>query len=96
LSLLNPNKPEFAILPPHWICDNPMGDANICQAMALMYGKIVSGWEKKTPTYPIGLLLICLALVILHAAEWIKQTATENPGHVFGAIPIIQHAKLLG
>ena len=42
LAGLDPNQPEFGVLPPHFnMEDNPMDNEHIKEEMKLMYGKIV-------------------------------------------------------
>jgi hypothetical protein len=40
---LDPNQHStFSVLPPHWMVDNPVEDADIHDALLLMYGVIVA------------------------------------------------------
>ena len=42
LAGIDPNKPEFASLPPHFMTEfDPMEDPDILEAMHLMYGPIL-------------------------------------------------------
>ena len=46
LAGIDPNKPEFASLPPHFITEfDPMEDPDIFESMHLMYGPILDAWS---------------------------------------------------
>ena len=45
LAGLDPNKPEFSSLPPHFMTEfDPTEDLDILEAMHLMYGAILEQW----------------------------------------------------
>ena len=67
---LDPNKPEFASLPPHFMTEfDPAEDPDILEAMNLMYGPILEQWIGNKEVDATGLLLFVLASVI-HHSEW--------------------------
>ena len=81
LAGLDPNKLEFASLPPHFMTEfDPMEDPDISEAMHLMYGPILEQWGGNEEVEPTGLLLFVLALVIYHS-EWLQNWVTVQPGH---------------
>jgi len=71
LARLDPNKSEFATLPPHFKKEgNLMGDLDIKEAIDMMYHQILDTYNgEATPT---GLLLFVLDSVIYHSA-WQKK-----------------------
>jgi hypothetical protein len=93
LAGLDPNSPNFATLPPHFMLEDPMANDDIREAMLLMFGTILKRWGG-TAVDPTPLLLRCLAAVIYHA-DWLLNIAAENPGHRFSTIPILNNRPLL-
>ena len=82
LAGLDPNEPEFGVLPPHFnMEENPMDNADIKEAMELMYGKIIDTWAE-TAVDPVGVLLKCLASVVYHS-DWLESFGQKIPGHPF-------------
>jgi hypothetical protein len=95
LAGLDPNKPEFASLLPHFIAEfDPMEDPDILEAMHLMYGPILEAWSGNKEIDPAGLLLFVLASVVYHL-EWVQNHVTKKPGHLFSLIPLLNHLGLL-
>jgi hypothetical protein len=93
LSGLDPNTEDFALLPPHWIMEDPMSNEYVKTAMNMMYSTILQRWSS-TDRDPTGLLLRCLASVV-HHSDWILRKTAEFPGHPFTKIPIISYPILL-
>lgn len=90
---LDPNDPDFAVLPPHWDVANPMGNPTIREAMQLMYGGILDEYSSK-PADPTGVLLRCLACVVYNAKH-LTETMVKYPGHEFSKLPILHNTVLL-
>jgi hypothetical protein len=86
---LDPNHSTFSVLPPHWMVDNPVEDADIRDALQLMYGVIVA----QHPT-SIGVLVRVLASVVF-ASDWLAATSGRHAGHPFLAVPLLQNPELL-
>ena len=67
LAGLDPNKPEFATIPPHFQIDgNLMQAPDIKEAMYLMYGPILDKYNKSID--PTGLLLFVIASIVYHVS----------------------------
>ena len=67
LAGIDPNKPEFASLPPNFMTEfDPMEYPDILEAMHLMYGPILEQWSGNEEVNPTGLLLFVFALVIYY------------------------------
>ena len=95
LAGIDPNKPEFASLPPHFMTEfDPMEDPDILEAMHLMYGPILEQWSGNEEVDPTGLLLFVFASVIYHS-EWLHNWVTVQPGHPFCLMPFLNNPKLL-
>ena len=93
LAGLDPNKPEFSTMPPHFMKEgNLMDDPDICEAMHLMYGPILDRYNEAID--PTGLLLFVLASVIYHS-PWLIKIVTRKPGHPFALIPLLNKPELL-
>ena len=86
---LDPNKSEFSVLPPHWTIVSPMEDKDISEAIQLMYGTILLHHPSSC-----GVLVRLLASVV-HHSNWLIGVASQNPGHPFAAIPLLQTPQLL-
>jgi hypothetical protein len=86
---LDPNHSTFSILPPHWTVDNPVEDADIGEALQLMYGVII----ERHPS-SIAVLVRVLASVT-YASNWLLETSGLHRGHPFAAIPLLQNPELL-
>ena len=92
---LDPNKATFATLPPHFKLEgNLMDDADIKQAMELMYGPILAAHSENLEINPTGMLLLLLPSII-HHSEWIKSVVRDFPGHPFSLIPLFTENELL-
>jgi len=89
LALLDPNKPEFASLPPHFVLENPLENPDVAEAMSLCFALIL---EKHPQTG--GLLLRGLACII-HHSDAMFESAQGVSGHDFHRIPIFQRPELL-
>ena len=75
LAGLDLNKPQFATMPPHFILEGDlMEDADIKEAMNMMYGPILEKY-KDTDNNPTGLLLMVLASVV-HHSPWLTAIVT--------------------
>ena len=95
LAGLDPNKSEFATMPPHFIVEgNLLDDLDIYEAMYLMYGPILNAYNGNDEIDPRGLLLIILASVVYHS-DWLLDVVSNNPGHQFSLIPILNNQDLL-
>ena len=95
LSGLDPNKPEFASLPPHFMTGfDPMEYPDISEAMHLMYGPILEQWSGNKEVDPTGLFLFVFALVIYHS-KWLQNWITVQPGHPFCLMLFLNNPKLL-
>ena len=90
LALLDPNKPEFSVLPPHWKDSSlPI----VKRGVKMCFGRIIRhhGFSDNDPT---GLLTLLLATIVYHA-DWLNKTRMNNPAHPFGKIPILNDVELL-
>ena len=90
---LDPNSTNFAILPPHWKLEDPLGDDKIREAMELMYGPILRHYNGRSEN-PIGVLLRCLACIVYHSDK-LRETMVKYPGHDFSKLPILHNSSLL-
>ena len=86
---LDPNHSTFSVLPPHWTVDNPVEDADIHDALQLMYAVIITRYPSS-----IAVLVRVLASVVF-ASDWLLATAGRHAGHPFSAVPLLQHPELL-
>jgi hypothetical protein len=89
LALLDPNKPEFGTLPPHWKMVDPCSNEDIKEALQLCYGPILSSQPQET-----GKLLRGLASIVYHA-KYITTVAQVDPRHAFNKIYLLQKPELL-
>ena len=88
-----PNKPDFAMMPPHFINEgNLMDDPDIYEVMHLMYGPILDEYNEAID--PTGLLLFVLSSLIYHS-PWLVKIVTRKPGHPFALIPLLNKSELL-
>ena len=68
LSGLDPNKLEFASLPPHFMTEfDTMEDPDILEAMHLMHGPILEQWNGNEEVDPTDLFLFLFASFIHHS-----------------------------
>ena len=95
LAGLDPNKPEFESLPPHFMTEfDPMEDLDISEAMQYMYGLILEQWSGNKEVEPTALLLFVLASVIYHS-EWLHNWVIVQPGHTFCLMPLRNNTEIL-
>jgi hypothetical protein len=90
---LDPNDPNFAVLPPHWNMEAPLENESIKEAMHLMYGPILQHYAARSEN-PIGILLRCLACII-YPSDRLLETMVSHPGHDFSKLTILQNRELL-
>ena len=93
LAGLNPLLATFNMLPPHFKCEDPMGNADIHEAMQMMYGPILKRWGG-TACDPTSVLLRLLASVVYHM-EWIRAVARKRTDHPFNSIPLMFTPELV-
>lgn len=87
---LDPDHSTFSVLHPHcWTVDNPLEDADIQNALQLMYAVIIAQY----PFNNIAVLVQVLAPVVF-ASDWLLATAGRHAGHPFYAMPLLQHPEL--
>jgi hypothetical protein len=90
---LDPNDPSFAVLPPHWNLDDPLGNASIMTAMRSMYGPIMDAYAGRKEN-PSGILLRCLACIVIHS-DSLRKTWVKYPGHDFCKLTILHDSLLM-
>jgi len=90
---LDPNNTNFAILPPHWIMEDPLGNSTIRDALNLMYGPILQSYSGKNEN-PKGIVLRCMACIVYHS-DRLLETMVKYPGHDFSKIPLLHNSTLL-
>ena len=90
---LDPNDTNFAVLPPHWNVDDPLGNETISQAMHLMYGPILVEYAGRREN-PSGILLRCLACIVYHS-ERLLETMVKHPGHDFSKLSLLHNSTML-
>ena len=88
---LDPNDPNFAVLPPHWKVDDPLGNPAIQEAMQSMFGPIL---QQEGADQRSGILLRCLACIVFHSKN-LSATMVEYPGHDFTKLTILHNVPLL-
>jgi hypothetical protein len=93
LAGLDPNAPDFGVLPPHWTTSNPMGNDLIKRAMVMLYGPILAAYDGKLVN-PAGLLLRCLPSLVFHS-DALLEVMVRFPGHDFTKISILHDRELL-
>jgi hypothetical protein len=95
LAGLDPNKAEFATMPPHFILEGDlMEDEDIKAAMNMMYGPLLDTYGDNAEINPTGLLLMVLASVVYHS-PWMTGIVTQKPGHPFSLLPLLNSPELL-
>ena len=95
LAGLDPNKSEFATLPPHFIMEgNLMDDEDVKEAMHMMYGPILEKYQDNPELDPTGLLLMILASVV-HHSPWVVDIVMQKSGHPFSLVPLTNSPELL-
>ena len=87
LAGLNPSKPCFATLPPHF--KEGMSNKFVYEAMRCMYGPILDYHSNSH-----GILLLCLASVVYHS-DFLEGVASKKPGHPLNLLPILHNDSLL-
>lgn len=85
---LDPDHSTCSVRPPHWTVDNPLEDADIQNALQLMYAVIITQYPSN-----IAVLVQVLAHVVF-ASGWLLATAGRHAGHPFYAMPLLQHPEL--
>ena len=76
LAGLDPNKAEFATMPPHFILEGDlMEDEDIKAAMNMMYGPLLDTYGNNAEINPTGLLLMVLAIIVYHS-PWMTGIVT--------------------
>jgi hypothetical protein len=90
---LDPNSPDFGVLPPHWIDNDPLGNITIQEGMQLMYGAIMDKYSGQSED-PTGVLLRCMACIVYHSDQ-LLETMVNVPGHEFAKLPILHNPRLL-
>ena len=90
---LDPNNTNFAILPPHWKVEDPMGNSTIKEALNTMYGPILQAYSGKSEN-PRGIVLRCMACIVYHS-DRLLETMVKYPGHDFSKLPILHNPTLL-
>ena len=93
LACLDPTKPSFGTLPPHFNVIDPMSNPDIKWAMRMMYGSILDEYEGK-PNDPSALILRCFPSLIYHSNKLIA-VMVNTPGHDFTKLPLLHDRDLL-
>ena len=93
LTGLDPNKPSFAVLPPHWKVADPLSDASIHRAMTMLYGPLMEKYDKALDG-PLPVLLRCLANIVFHSDDLIAMMV-QYPGHDFNKLRLLHDRELL-
>ena len=90
LALLNPEKPDFAILPPHW--KDPT-HPSIQKGIKVAFRNVLleHGQSSHDPT---GLLSLLLASMV-HHSEWMLKICAQYPDHPFHSIALLSDSELL-
>ena len=89
LSLLDPAKDTFAMLPPHW--KDPT-HPTVLLGIKIAFRDVLAEHEE-TNHDPTGLLSLLLASMV-HHSTWLLEMCSEHPDHPFHAIPILNHEIL--
>ena len=90
---LDPNDTNFAVLPPHWILVDPLGNELVSKAMQMTYGPILAEYRHRSEN-PTGVLLRCLASIVFHS-EKLLETMTRHSGHDFAKLTLLHDFSLL-
>jgi hypothetical protein len=88
---LDPNSPEFDVLPPHF--KGGAQNENVKCAMELCFGPIIENHAKEHSVK--GILLLCLASMV-HHSDFLKSYVAKDLRHPFSLIPILNNDDLLG
>lgn len=91
LALLDPNTPEFKVLPPHWI---DATDPAIKEGIEVCFPKLTEA-HGNTAHDPTGLSLSIFLAQLVYHSDWLLQMSALHKGHQFGSIPIIDNHILL-
>jgi hypothetical protein len=78
---LDPNSPDFAILPPHFIVG--LDDNDVKEAMSLSFGNIGNHFNCT------GTLAFLLASLVYNI-DFFRHLAARDPTHAFNQLPILQ------
>ena len=89
LSLLDPGKDTFAMLPPHW---RDPTHPTVLLGIKIAFRNVLVKHED-TSHDPTGLLSLLLASMV-HHSTWLLEKCAEHPDHPFHAIPILNHEIL--
>ena len=90
LAFLNPTKPSFATLPPHW---KDPSHASIKRGIKVSF-RNVHRTHENTHTDPSSLLSLLLASLV-HHSDWIQQIKSKYPNHPFHNLPLFDEPCLL-
>ena len=93
LAGMDPKKPAFGELPPHWNFGNAMENADVSNGMYLLFGPILKK-HRNTKSCPVALLLRCLACIVYHSEEILAQMLS-HPGPSFTNLVILHKPGLL-
>ena len=89
LAFLDPNLPEFSVLPPHW---KDKKSPNVIAGLELNFPHLMK--HRDTQHDPTGLLQLMLASLVFHS-DWLNKQRANNPRHPFASIPILNDVDLL-
>ena len=87
LAGLKPNEAGFATLSPHFNIINPLENADVQQAMQMLYQPIMTEYKQQSND-PTAILLRCLACIVYHA-DSLVEVMVENLGHDFSKLSIL-------
>ena len=93
VACLDPDTEAFATLPPHWSIADFATNADVQEAMEMMYGPLLRAY-KNGANDPTGLLHRLLPAIIFQS-DWMMEQIATNSSHPFAAIPVLQHPALL-
>ena len=93
LSGLDPTKPNFTTLPPHFEFVDLMGKSDIKEAALLTYGDVMSAYDGMNNN-PASILIQCLACIV-HHSDAIISVMNSIPGHDFNKVPLFHNRELL-
>jgi hypothetical protein len=83
---LDPNSPNFSVLPPHFLMG--LEDPDVALGINTCFGDL------GTRIACSGILLFLLASMI-HHIDFIYQIAASNPEHAFNQLSILSHPNLI-
>ena len=91
LAGLNPNKSNFAILPPHFTFVDPNGNEHVKHALKITYGEKLLETRKEF----VPILIRCLASIVYHSTNLIKCMLSQPGRHFLNKVAILHHHELL-